>query len=92
MSDDRFTTLTLQRKMPEPLASLSAIALEIEAGSSDALNQRRTRRIYFGPDVLRATKLAAGQWVLVKSKNTSSGLGWVVGQVWPRVGLDEDSE
>ncbi|CAK9782935.1 putative peroxisome biosynthesis protein PAS1 [Cutaneotrichosporon oleaginosum] len=76
--------------MPEPVASLTAIALEVEAGSSDALNQRRSRRIYLGPDVLRATKLAAGQWVLVKAKKSSS-LGWVVGQVWPRVGLDEDT-
>ncbi len=78
--------------MPEPVASLSAIALEVEAGSSDALNQRRTRRVYLGPEVLRNTKLLAGQWVLVKAKKSSGGLGWVVGQVWPRVGLDDDSE
>ncbi|GMK56234.1 hypothetical protein CspeluHIS016_0300740 [Cutaneotrichosporon spelunceum] len=76
--------------MPDPVASLCAIALEVEAGSSDALNQRRTRRVYIGPDVLRSTKLVAGQWVLIKAKNPS-GLGWVVGQVWPRVGLDDDT-
>jgi hypothetical protein len=78
--------------MPQPVASLSAIALEVEAGSSDALNQRRTRRVYLGPEVLRNTKLVAGHWVIVKAKKSSGGLGWVVGQVWPRVGLDDDSE
>lgn len=85
--------LSKPRTMAEPLASLSAIPIEIEPGSSDALNQRRNRRVYLGPELLRSKKLSAGEWVLVKANDAQEGaLGWLVAQVWPRVGLDDDSK
>lgn len=82
---------------PQPLAVLSSMLLEVEASGSDALSQRRNRRAHVSPDLLRSKKLAAGEWVLLRATeagNAADGsgpsIGWVVAQLWPRVGLDED--
>ncbi|WOO82216.1 AAA family ATPase AFG2 [Vanrija pseudolonga] len=77
------------------LATLQVVPLDAEASGSDALPQRRNRRAHLAPELLRAHKLAAGDWLLVRSRlggeATPKPLGWIVAQIWPRVGLEEDS-
>ncbi|KAL1412518.1 AAA+-type ATPase [Vanrija albida] len=77
------------------LAALQVVPLDAEASGSDALPQRRNRRAHLAPEFIRAHKLAAGDWVLVRSRSAGDAspkpLGWIVAQIWPRVGLEEDS-
>ncbi|WVF67432.1 hypothetical protein IAT40_002188 [Kwoniella sp. CBS 6097] len=59
-----------------------------EAGSSTTgttSTSRELRRVYLSPEVLRAQKITAGEWILLKSSKQA-----VVVQAWPRVGLDDD--
>lgn len=79
--------------MATPLATLEVTPIEVEAGGSDALDQRRSRRAYLAPEFLRTHKVSAGEWVFLRSKVVADGVqGWIVAQAWPRVGLEEDGK
>lgn len=79
------------------MATLSVIPIEIEAGGSQGTS-RPNRRAHVAPELLRSHKLAAGEWTLLRRAAVAKGepddkaIGWVVAQLWPRVGLEEDSK
>lgn len=82
--------------MAEPFATLTIAPIDLEAGGSDAPPQRLNRRAHLAPELLRSRKLAAGEWVLLKASGPAAvgednPIGWVVAQLWPRVGIEEDS-
>ncbi|WVQ95019.1 hypothetical protein IAU59_002111 [Kwoniella sp. CBS 9459] len=55
------------------------------SGTSSSSPSREQRRAYLSPEVLRAQKIVAGEWILLRSSKQV-----VVVQAWPRVGLDDD--
>jgi hypothetical protein len=85
--------------MAEPFVTLAIAPLDAEAGGSELPLLRRNRRAHLAPEVLHSRKLAAGEWILLRGTGQQSAQaghedaqGWVVAQLWPRVGLDEDGE
>lgn len=85
--------------MPGPIATLNALQVEFEDSGSELPALRRSRRAHVSPDLLKTKKLCAGDWVLLRGTGAQRDestelkpLGWVVAQLWPRIGLEEDSE
>lgn len=85
--------------MADPIATLNTLHVEFEDSGSEIPALRRTRRAHVSPDLLKAKKLLAGDWVLLRGTGSPiedatvpKALGWIVAQLWPRIGLDEESE
>lgn len=83
--------------MAQPFATLTVAHLDTEAGGSDVPPQRLNRRAHLAPELLRSRKLAAGEWVVLRATGQQSAaagdenaIGWVLAQLWPRVGMEED--
>lgn len=51
---------------------------------------RLHRRAYVSPDLLRAHKLAAGDWVSLRPFTDAEEA--IVTQLWPRAGVEDDGE
>lgn len=85
-------TVSLQPKFVEMLQLRPSSADTAEASTST----RQLRRAYVSPDVLRAHKLIAGDWARLSSLAghvvPGTGGAEVVVQLWPRSGLDDDSQ
>lgn len=85
--------------MSDPIATLTALHVDFEDSGSEIPALRRTRRAHVSPEFLKAKKLLAGDWVLLRAagakiedSTVEKPLGWIVAQLWPRIGLDDESE
>ena len=72
---------------------MSAVATFKVAETEDGAESssiRQQRRAYLSPDVLRTYKLAAGEWVCLRAPDGEARK--VIAQLWPRTGVEDDSE
>ncbi|WVN86229.1 uncharacterized protein L203_101390 [Cryptococcus depauperatus CBS 7841] len=68
------------------IAKLHALPHEDGPSTARAPICRQARRAYFSPDTLRAHRLAAGDWALLKSESNI-----VIIQCWPKHGTGEEA-